>query len=289
MSKKYSFFVAIKIFIFSFVILGIIFDFSPVYAKKKEKTSSKRTSPASLSPLQRRQLFNRANKFYNDGQYQKALQLFLKLYEPRRWENFKVLYNIGNCYYRLQRYGEALAFYRKAQRLHPNEVNLLHNLQLIQQRTHATIEAFPYAKAKFFFWYYLLNLRQLFWLLIFITAMTLLLWAIHISRSHRGESGLKWVVAVLVTLTLVVWGSFFAKYYNERTRHSGVITAQKVTARSGYGENYEALFILNQADTVLIKERVGQWFRIEIVRKDKNSKKVTTFSGWVPARTVMPI
>ena len=254
-------------------------------APKQKKTHQNQTS-TKLSLSTRHKIFNQANKLYNNNEYQKAIHLFMKLYHPKKWENFKVLYNIGNCYYRLRQYGYALAFYRKAQRLRPNDVNLLHNLQLLQQHTKTNISITPPSRMKFLFWYYLLNIKQLFFMLLLITSFFLLLWAVHIRRLEKGQRNLRWIFALFLTITLIIWGSFSTKYYKEQTSIMGVITKSSVTVRSGYGKNFEALFILTEADEVSIKERVAGWLRIELYRHNKDTKTKTLYSGWIPIKTI---
>ncbi|MBK05061.1 MAG: hypothetical protein CL920_36880 [Deltaproteobacteria bacterium] len=256
---------------------------TPAQAKETKKPASV------LSQQQKRQLFEKGNKLYNSGQYAAAIAVYTKLYKPGKWENFEVLYNLGNSYYRLHQYGMALAYYRKAELLRPNHEALLHNLQLLHRQTKKDSTQGRKLRAKFLFWYYLLNLGQLFYVILFVTALALLLWGLHIRRSHAGKHNLRWVVAALATIALVFWTSFGIKYFQERHTVRGVVVKNKITVRSGYGKNFEGLFLLTEADEVIIKEKTTGWLHIEITLPDEKTKVPTLQSGWVPESAILKI
>lgn len=247
----------------------------------------------------RKALFEKGNTLYNKGHFAKAAQTFRALTHNPKWTNFSVLYNLGNCYFRLQQYGVALAFYRKAQRHRPNDLDLLHNIQLLYQRVGKNEQTIPQLRLKFLFWYYLLSLKQLFFLVIFMTSVGLLLGAIYIRRSAvHGRFGLRWYAAVWMTIVVMLWISLGIKVYQEELRQVGVIKQDRITARSGYGAQFEPLFRLSQADEVLIRERVrvqtaskqvNEWVRIEIYLYDKQQKRRIRQVGWIPSRTLEEI
>ena len=64
--------------------------------------------------------------------YQKALYRFEAVIDEGQGSNGKLLYNIGNTYYRLGHIGRAILFYRRAQLLIPADRNLKHNLRFVR-------------------------------------------------------------------------------------------------------------------------------------------------------------
>lgn len=268
-------------------------------ASPKAASQPRVDSQKALPSGRAKALFREANQAYNEGNYGTARKLFETLASQPDWRHFFVYYNLGNTYFRLQQYGKALANYRKAQRMKPNDPNLLHNIQLLYQRINKDEQTIPQLRIKFLFWYYLLSLKQLFLVVLLATYLGLLLWGVHIRRtSTQQNTGLRWYVAAAMTVVLVLWISLGIKVYREELRQVGVITAERITARSGYGRQFEPLFRLSQADEVLIKERVdvtnkeGQvekWVRVEIFLYDKERKQRTKQIGWIPYRTVEAI
>lgn len=250
--------------------------------------ATKATKVTVLSGVQRKKLFVAGNKLYADGKYQQAIAKFAALTRNPRWENFAVWYNLGNSYFRLQQYGIALGYYRKAQRLRPNHQHLLHNIQLLLSRVGKS-SSNQRVRTKVLFWYYLFNLRQLLLLCGIALLLTLLVWGFTIRKGAEGKGQtLRWITMAAGAMTLVFGLSFGLKWSSERMQVRGVITQSKVSARSGYGRQFESLFLLTEADEVRILETVGKWMQVELTLTD--SKKGTTRQqGWVPAAAVFKI
>lgn len=75
------------------------------------------------------EVFLQANACYVQKEYQKALELYQKI-EPK---SDNVLYNMGNCSYRLHDYGAALIFWRKAEHKGYARALIEHNCQKAYQ------------------------------------------------------------------------------------------------------------------------------------------------------------
>ncbi len=56
------------------------------------------------------ELFSKANSLYKDGHYKDALNL----YESMSLKGTRELYNIGNCYYKLEDPSKAIGYWKKA-------------------------------------------------------------------------------------------------------------------------------------------------------------------------------
>ncbi|HEY8463276.1 MAG TPA: tetratricopeptide repeat protein [Bacillota bacterium] len=77
-----------------------------------------------------RQVFNQANRAYEQGDYQKAARLYQQLLK-RGYESGNLYYNLGNCHYKLHHQGWAILYYEKARRLIPNDADLKANLTFV--------------------------------------------------------------------------------------------------------------------------------------------------------------
>ncbi|MCB9638894.1 MAG: tetratricopeptide repeat protein [Myxococcales bacterium] len=260
--------------------LGLLLSSGNAFAKSPVPTKPQGTT-AQTPP---KALFQQANQLYNTQQYAESIAILEQLQKERKINNFAIHYNLGNAYFRLRRYGHALAAYRRAQRLRPNQEDLLHNIQLIYQRTgHSEPDAAWRMRA--LFWYHLFTLRQLFWLTFGFLALSCLLWGAYLQRSARGLKGMRWWAASASLVACLLLGSLTTKFYQEQLVTTGIITANKITVRSGYGENFEALFTLQEADEVTVRERTAGWLRIETTQEDGKKQK-TLRSGWVPDRAL---
>ena len=81
--------------------------------------------------------FDRANQLYEESQYDQALQLYLQL--EKDVVNWKLLFNIGNCYYKQNQFVKAKIYYLRAQRLQPFETSIQKNIDSRMLRTMKSI------------------------------------------------------------------------------------------------------------------------------------------------------
>jgi len=193
-------------------------------------------------------------------------------------DNGPLYYNLGNTHLRLGEIGAAIADYRRAQRLIPNDRRLKANLQFARSLMRDHIE--PSGKRTFlrtvFFWHYSWPLRArktaamivygLFWLLLVVR--------VRWPRVNAGYAAL----ACLAFWPLL--GVSVAIDLRSQSRPSkGVLVANDVVVRRGNGEGYAAQFEqpLHEGVEFKLIEQRGGWLRIELA--DGNQ-------GWVRSREV---
>ena len=70
--------------------------------------------------------FEKAAGAYEQGDYQAALELYAAAYGDST--SAGLLYNIGNCYFKLNQLGKAILFYERAAQLAPAEEDIQNNL-----------------------------------------------------------------------------------------------------------------------------------------------------------------
>src|SRR5687767_11475296 len=70
---------------------------------------------------------------YKKGQYQEAAVAYEKLLAAG--ESAALLYNIGNCYYKLNNWGKAILYYEKALVHAPTDADILFNLRMANEHT----------------------------------------------------------------------------------------------------------------------------------------------------------
>lgn len=193
-------------------------------------------------------------------------------------DNGRLYCNLGNTHLRLGEIGEAIAEYRRAERLTPNDERLIPNLQFARSLTRDRIE--PSGKRTFlrtvFFWHYSWPLRargiatmigyELFWLLLAVMVL-----------SHRV--GLRYVTLALLALWVTLGVSVVIDLSSRSEPTEGVLVVNDVVVRKGNGESYDPQFdqSLHEGVEFGLLERRGGWIRIELA--DGNE-------GWVREREV---
>ncbi|MCK5507694.1 MAG: tetratricopeptide repeat protein, partial [Desulfobacterales bacterium] len=102
-------------------------------------------------------IFFKANQFYFNGEFEKAVQLYKSILKSHQFHFFLVhffpahffpanlmfqsesrgelFYNIGNCYFRLGQKGNALLNYERARRFIPRDSDLKYNIEYVHDLT----------------------------------------------------------------------------------------------------------------------------------------------------------
>ncbi len=155
--------------------------------------------------------FYEANAYYQKGQYQKALELYLQMASSGNISG-NLYYNIGNSYFKLGQKGKAVLYYEKAQQLIPGDADLRANLAYVKEKAGEQQGSWQYQ-----LYHYLAYLATANQLLVIGSVFFFLLGAIVIymvlfpKKIRNGEDRIKplWfsglsVVGVLLLLTVFV-------------------------------------------------------------------------------------
>lgn len=189
--------------------------------------------------------------------------------------NGRLYYNLGNAYLQLGELGKAIANYRRAERLIPNDDQLRTNLEYARGLRRNRIEAAGGRTLlhTLFFWHYRLALKTRF---LAGLVMYVLFWLVLIVRPFVRQVGLRLAAVVLAVGWLTFGVSTLAEWQVESRIQPGVIVAEEVVVRKGNSDSYEAQFtqLLHPGVEFTLIERRGDWLRIEL--PDGND-------GWIRA------
>lgn len=72
--------------------------------------------------------FSRANVYYEQANYDEAIKQYNSILESG-WESGNLYYNLGNCYFKKGKLGQAIFYYEKARRLIPLDKDLESNYE----------------------------------------------------------------------------------------------------------------------------------------------------------------
>lgn len=227
-----------------------------------------------VAAISDQELFLQANELYKQQEYQKALDGYLGIQE----QTSDVLYNIGNCYFKLKRYGKALLLWRKAEMRWSffNRAELVGNINLAQKKLyqmHNSGKNMPqnkksYAAIKHHVLIYMRTIPLFFFQLLFLVMLALsTLFAYAGARVRKKNKK----IVVLLCVAVLSTGSLLAVKYGLMSRDYGIATAERVVIRSGPDEGYKQIGILNEGQEAFITRESGSYFKIK-----NNSQQ-----GWV--------
>lgn len=179
--------------------------------------------------------------------------------------NGKLEYNIGNCYLKAGRLGEAILHYRRAERLIPSDPLLQDNLKEARKRCLANIA--PKSGRTFlrsvFFLHYNTSLSSRTTLLI-VTYVSF--WLLVTLRSFVSRRWLSTAAVICLVLSVGAGMSVAIDRWQDRNRPDGVIVAIDVAAYNGPGESYRRRFEqpLQPGVEFELRSRRGDWWKIEL-------------------------
>jgi len=219
---------------------------------------------------------------YQNNNFVGALDNFL-LAESAGLSNPDLYFNIGNAYFKQQLLPEAILYYERANKLKPEDKDILHNLAIAQAQTRDKIEVMP----DFIVSTWIKKLSRAVdtdsWAvfsLIFLAACFLffILFFFAYNVRLRKFSFFLAVSFIVFTITCFI---FAAGQKKEMLDHSeAIIFPAVVTVKSAPNQDGKDLFILHEGTKVIILEELRNWQRIQLL----DGKE-----GWVAVNSVQRI
>lgn len=197
-----------------------------------------------------------AEKAYNTGQYGSAFTLYQQRLSQTDDCQGALLFNMGNCAFRLERYVEAVYYYKRALLRAPNDPAVQFNLNAAQQQLGLNgLKAKPFGEAFLSF----LNLPSphgllgLIALLQSISLMGLLLYP-------RGR--LKPIFMTLLLLLCLVCAAHLVQKQWFKDPPEAVAMKNEIPLRLEPHEDFTVSFTIGAGQIVTVAERSNRWARV---------------------------
>lgn len=212
------------------------------------------------------EVFNKANLFYQKGDYEKAIELYHQILS-KGYSAKELLFNIANSYYRLNQFHYAILYYERAHRLDPSDEDINFNLRMANLHIVDKFDEVP----KFFLVQWLANLVDAYSSKTWATIAILSIWisaavfALFLVVNNVNMKKALFALG-LIFFFLFIANSILAysRYRNEITTDYAIVFAINSYVKSSPDENSTDLFILHQGTKVQILDRVGKWLKIRI-------------------------
>ncbi len=233
--------------------------------------------PANKTPAQKTDvsgLFQNANLAYDQGEYEKAIQLYQKIIQSGV-RNARLYYNLGNAHFRNKEKGLAILSYKKALKLNPRDEDTKINLSFVNLFTIDKIEKknSPLISKLFFSIRNLATLDE--WTLfasgLYFLGMIFLILFVLTRKAKGGFLTLIFFFLILFLLACIFLGS---KIYSETVIKRGIVVVPESEVRSGPGEDYTLQFNVHEGLEFLIKGEKEGWYLISLP---------TSARGWLKA------
>ena len=176
-------------------------------------------------------------------------------------ESNAIYYNLGNCYYKIQDWANAIWHYEKSLLL-KKDINTLENLELTKLKIKDKIQPLPQLFYKKW-WNNLINLQttKSWQILSLICIWTLLIFHI-INKFMKYKK--KYVVYFLSILLTILLSITFSSYQLKYNTFQAIIFSSSVNVNSAPTEKSKNLFSLHSGTKVTILDRIDNWVKIKI-------------------------
>ncbi len=209
--------------------------------------------------------FERGNELYKSERYEEAIREYEQVL-ALGYESPELYYNLGNCYYRLERIGKAILYLERARRLAPNDEDILHNLQMARLHVADKVPEIPRLVVQRWLESFRDQLSVDAWaiLLIALYGATVVLLVLRVlSRRPSVRRALGRVAVALGGLAVIAALFWLSAARANRTVYA-VIMADKVEVRSAPESGATEVFSLHEGFRVQVRKQSGEWWEIRL-------------------------
>ena len=226
--------------------------------------------------------FEKGNALYQKGQYEQAIQAYESVLDSRQ-QSADLYFNLGNCYYKLNKVAPSIYNYEKALVLAPEDVDITNNLKFAQKLTIDEVKEVPkvgFAKLLHDFtgmyhyntWAWISIVFGLMFLGFFIGYYFSL--AVVLKRIFFFGMFV-WVLFLLVSV-----GAAIFERNHFVTDRPAIVFAEVTEVKSEPQKASPATFILHEGTKVFVKEILGKWKKIELTDGTE---------GWIESQAIREV
>ena len=212
------------------------------------------------------ELFSKANNLYQNGDYTGAIELYTSI-ENDDLVSDDLFFNLGNCYYKLNKVAPSIYYYEKALKINPIHEDAAFNLSFAKRMTIDVIEDLPKTLLQRFSINVIQKLTFDTWALIaviasFLASFLFLLYHFSFSSKKKLFYFNTTIAAVIVLLISVSFA--FQNYKTVQNNRSAIIFTSKVEIKNSPSTSSEEVFELHEGTKVLILDELDNWKKIKI-------------------------
>lgn len=210
--------------------------------------------------------FEKANALYQKGEYLQASSIYEGILKNGQ-ESPEIYFNLGNCYYKLNKVAPAVYNLEKAKLLSPNDTEIQNNLAFAQKMAIDDIKEVP----KVGFSKILQDFTARFhydtwaWLAIVAAVLFLISFSGYYFSETAGKKRLFFSGMVLLLLFLLVSiGSGFYEQGRLENEKYAIVFADSTSVKSEPNASAAQAFLLHAGAKVQILETIGDYYKIQL-------------------------
>lgn len=210
--------------------------------------------------------FEKGNQLYQKGQYQKAIAAYETILQSGQ-ESADVYFNLGNCYYKLNKVGPAVYNFEKALLIKPSDSEIQNNLAFAKKMAIDEIQETPKVGFLKIIQDFTSSFHYDTWGWIVIVMSVLFLFSfLGYYFSHTTTLKRVFFVGMLLLLVAIIIGLFAGFFEQNRIQNDkpAIVFAEVTAVKSEPNSSAQDAFTLHAGTKVQILETVNNYYKIQI-------------------------
>lgn len=236
----------------------------------------------SLSLSEALDSFKAANEFYQEKEFKKALFAYKSLLD-HGFESADLYFNLGNAYYKTERYALSIWSFEKSLMLDPSFEAAKTNLDLANKSVVDKVQELP----RIVWWYYWQRFKALFgvggWTYISVFMLWVLgagLFLLLTKKVHWQKRLGVYLSTIGLSIAVFTGGIAINKKMLIKDPNTAIIISSNVYVKSAPEESSSDLYVVHSGLKVQLTDQIGEWLKIRLA----DGK-----TGWVLQNEMKPL
>ncbi len=226
--------------------------------------------------------FEKGNALYQKGQYKQAIQAYESVLDNHQ-QSAELYFNLGNCYYKLNKVAPSIYNFEKALVLAPEDLDITNNLKFAQKLTIDEVKEVPkvgFAKLVRDFtgmyhyntWAWISVVFGLLFLGFFI--------GYYFSPTTVSKRIFFFGMFVWIVLLLVSVGAGIVEKNHFLNERPAIVFAEVTEVKSEPQKASPATFVIHEGTKVFVQETLGKWKKIQLTDGTE---------GWIQSEAIREV
>lgn len=211
-------------------------------------------------------MFVDANTLYKEGAYVDAVKLYKEI-EQKKQVSSELYYNLGNCYYKLNKVAPTIYNYEKALKLNPRNKDARNNLVFAKKMTLDRIEPLPKSVFQRFNESVLKKLSYDGWSIvsiIFSIIMSVFFLLFYFSSVSSKKK--IFFITALTSLLMLIITIIITQYQYDKSKNDveAIVFTEEVSVKNEPIKDGEETFVIHEGAKVKVLDTVDNWKKIKL-------------------------